>query len=74
LPLLAAGTVPTNGVQGGIQRVRLLGHPVLVGRLGSIPMASLVGGVAAVVGHCYSPLLNFRGGAGLAMGAPVLMR
>ena len=35
--------------------------------------AALVAGVAAVVGHCFSPWIGFKGGKGIATGAGVLL-
>lgn len=36
------------------------------------PVAALVAGVAAVVGHCFSPWMGFRGGKGIATGLGAL--
>jgi glycerol-3-phosphate acyltransferase PlsY len=35
--------------------------------------AALLAGVAAVVGHCFSPWIGFKGGKGIATGAGVLL-
>ena len=35
--------------------------------------AALVAGVAAVLGHCFSPWIGFKGGKGIATGAGVLL-
>ncbi len=35
--------------------------------------AALTAGVAAVLGHCFSPWIGFRGGKGIATGAGVLL-
>ena len=35
--------------------------------------AALLAGVAAVLGHCFSPWIGFRGGKGIATGAGVLL-
>ncbi len=35
--------------------------------------AALAAGVAAVLGHCFSPWIGFRGGKGIATGAGVLL-
>ncbi len=37
------------------------------------PDAALVAGVAAVLGHCFSPWIGFKGGKGIATGAGVLL-
>ena len=37
------------------------------------PLLSLLAGVAAVVGHCTSPWVGFKGGKGVATGAGVLL-
>ena len=37
------------------------------------PIAALVAGVAAVVGHCTSPLVGFKGGKGVATGLGVVL-
>lgn len=37
------------------------------------PLPALVAGVAAVVGHCFSPWVGFKGGKGIATGAGVLL-
>lgn len=37
------------------------------------PDAALATGVAAVIGHCFSPWIGFRGGKGIATGAGVLL-
>ena len=51
--------------------------PVILGDLwlgADRPDWALIGaGVAAVVGHCYSPYLRFRGGKGVATGAGMVL-
>lgn len=37
------------------------------------PDAALVAGVGAVLGHCFSPWIGFKGGKGIATGAGVLL-
>ena len=37
------------------------------------PDAALVAGMAAVLGHCFSPWIGFKGGKGIATGAGVLL-
>ena len=35
--------------------------------------AALLAGIAAVLGHCFSPWIGFKGGKGIATGAGVLL-
>ena len=41
--------------------------------LGSGHDAALVAGAAAVIGHCFSPWIGFKGGKGIATGAGVML-
>ena len=58
---------PAEGVLAGVLDMGKGALAVLVARwLGLSADVALGAGAAAVVGHCYSPFLRFKGGAGLA--------
>ena len=62
---IAAATVLLDAGKGA---VAVLAMAIWVGR-----DAALVAGVAAVLGHCFSPWIGFKGGKGIATGAGVLL-
>jgi glycerol-3-phosphate acyltransferase PlsY len=54
-----AGVLLLDALKGAV--------PVLVAqRLGAPPEVGALGAIAAVIGHCYSPLLGGKGGKGVA--------
>lgn len=62
---LAIATIVCDALKGII--------PILVAKFLGFPPSVLWGmAVFAVLGHCFSPYLNFRGGKGIATGAGVL--
>ena len=74
----ATNVVRAAGVKAGILTlifdIAKGAVPVILARkmLGSENMAALCG-VFAILGHCYSPFLGFRGGKGVATGAGVFL-
>lgn len=62
---IAAGTLLLDAGKGAVA--------VLIMAAYAGQDAALVAGVAAVLGHCFSPWIGFKGGKGIATGAGVLL-
>ncbi len=62
---IAAATLLLDAAKGAVA--------VLVMAAWAGPDPALLAGVAAVLGHCFSPWIGFKGGKGIATGAGVLL-